>query len=145
MGYSAKRLRDTKRQMELGSAGGDVPLRSLPEAERDALEELRLRKRRAAYGFLATTAVAVAGVVPLVLSTQRDECQNWSGSATYDDSCRRLYTAGNVLIISGTFGMIATGILLGVRKGKERRGLRDAQHGEPGRVRWDHAQSRLVF
>ena len=55
MGYSAKRLRDTKRQMELDSAGGDVPLRSLPEAERDA------------------------------------------------------------------------------------------QHGEPGRVRWDHAQSRLVF
>jgi hypothetical protein len=40
--------------------------------------------------------------------------------------------------------MIATGILLGVRKRKLRR-LQEAHYGRPRRVQWDLAQSRVVF
>ena len=40
--------------------------------------------------------------------------------------------------------MIATGILLGVRK-RKRLSLQEAHYGTPHRVQWDLAQSRLVF
>jgi hypothetical protein len=40
--------------------------------------------------------------------------------------------------------MIATGILLGVRK-RKRISLQEADHGRPHRVQWDLAQSRVVF
>jgi hypothetical protein len=40
--------------------------------------------------------------------------------------------------------MIATGILLGVRKRKRSR-LQEADYGRPGRVQWDLARSRVVF
>jgi hypothetical protein len=40
--------------------------------------------------------------------------------------------------------MIVTGALLGARKRKLRE-FDEAQHGRPHRVRWDVAQSRVVF
>jgi hypothetical protein len=64
------------------------------------------------------------------------------------DSCPKwvdpVGNAGMVLALGGAAGMIATGILLGVRKGK-RRSLQEADYGTPRRVQWDLAQSRLVF
>jgi hypothetical protein len=46
-------------------------------------------------------------------------------------------------MVGGAAGMIATGILLGVRKRKLR--LQEADYGTPRRVQWDLARSRLVF
>jgi hypothetical protein len=40
--------------------------------------------------------------------------------------------------------MIATGILLGVRK-RKRSSLREADYGRPRRVQWDLAGSQVVF
>jgi hypothetical protein len=48
------------------------------------------------------------------------------------------------LAVGGAAGMIISGAVLGVRKGKLRR-LQHAHHGTPRRVQWDLARSRLVF
>jgi hypothetical protein len=40
--------------------------------------------------------------------------------------------------------MIATGILLGVRK-RDRRSLQEARYERPRRVQWDFARSQVVF
>jgi hypothetical protein len=45
---------------------------------------------------------------------------------------------------AGGAGMIASGIVLGVRKRKLRE-LQQADYGTPRRVQWDLSQSRLVF
>jgi hypothetical protein len=57
---------------------------------------------------------------------------------------RPVRVTGGVLMVGGAAGMIATGILLGVRKRKLRR-LEQAHYGAPRRVQWDLARSRLVF
>jgi hypothetical protein len=51
---------------------------------------------------------------------------------------------GLVMLSGGGASMIATGILLGVRKHKLRE-LQQAQGTTPRRVQWDLAKSRLVF
>jgi hypothetical protein len=57
---------------------------------------------------------------------------------------RPVRVTGGVLMVGGAASMIATGVLLGVRKRKLRR-LEEADYGRPRRVQWDLAQSRLVF
>ena len=57
---------------------------------------------------------------------------------------RPVSVTGGVLMVGGAASMIATGVLLGVRKRKLRR-LQEAHYGRPRRVQWDLAQSRLVF
>ncbi len=52
-----------------------------------------------------------------------------------------LLIGGSVLMVGGAASMIATGILLGVRKRKRRR----AAHGTTRPVRWDLASSGVVF
>jgi hypothetical protein len=51
---------------------------------------------------------------------------------------------GAVVMAGGLAGMIAYGVLLRKRKRKLRR-LEQAHYGTPRRVRWDLAQSRVVF
>jgi hypothetical protein len=144
LGISGKTLRAAKRQLKLHSAGFEIVTAS-PVWKTDVytLAELELRRRRAGFGLLATTAVAVIGVVPLVIGTQ-GKCEDEHGFV-HNDSCRRLRTAGLVLTISGAVGMIVGGIVFGVRKGAERRGPQEAHWGTPRRVQWDLARSRLVF
>jgi hypothetical protein len=48
------------------------------------------------------------------------------------------------LMAAGGLAMIATSALLGVRKRKLRR-LQEAHYATSRRIRWDLAQSRLVF
>ena len=55
-----------------------------------------------------------------------------------------LLWGGVALAGIGSVGMIATGILLGVRK-RKRRKLHEADYGRPRKVQWDLARSRVVF
>jgi hypothetical protein len=80
------------------------------------LEELELRKRRAALGLIAPTALIVAGVPLWVVSGSGEEKCSPGWGARDVDHCRRLRTAGMTLTISGTVGMIVGLSLLGVRK-----------------------------
>ena len=102
------------------------------------LEELDLRKRRAAFGLIAPAAVTVAGVVPLALgwsSRCRDEF-GFVGS----QSCERFRTAGMVLTLSGGVGLIIGSAVVGARKRQQRDHQRKARL-----VQWDLETSRLVF
>jgi hypothetical protein len=67
----------------------------------------------------------------------------------------RMMYAGAALAVGGAAAMIASGILLGVRKQKLRRFprypipiermLKEARYEGPRKVQWDMAMSRLVF
>lgn len=59
--------------------------------------------------------------------------------------CNRLLYGGVGLAALGAAGMIATGILLGVRKRKLRTLREAASYEGRRRARWDFARSRLVF
>jgi hypothetical protein len=80
------------------------------------LEELELRKRRAALGLIAPAALFVAGVPLWVVGGSGEKkCSPGYGGRDVDH-CRRLRTAGMTLTISGTVGMIVGLSLLGARK-----------------------------
>lgn len=80
---------------------------------------------------------------------QCDECGGQVSDTAADpntsgDSITGFELAGFALCAGGTVGMIACGALLGVRKRKLRK-ARQAHYGQPRRVQWDLARSRLVF
>lgn len=54
-------------------------------------------------------------------------------------------TIGAMMFTGGAVGMLTTGIMLGVRKGKLRRLDDQARVGKSRAVRWDLARSRFVF
>ena len=104
------------------------------------LEEMELRVRRARIGLLSTTGVTVVGAVLFGVGAAR------AGSSQDLDALSEgpLVISGMSLMISGAVGMIATGIMLGFRKGELRK-LQEARYEGPRRVQWNLAQSRLVF
>ena len=100
-------------QLKLDEAGVGVVPSPTRTPDGYTIEELELRKRRAAFGLIAPAALIVAGVPPLVLGTSGDRCTQ--GLEFDSDHCRRLRTAGLVLTISGTVGMIVALPLAGGR------------------------------
>jgi hypothetical protein len=128
-------------QLKLDAAGvGVVP--SPPRTiDGYTLEEMDVRVRRAKIGIGSSALAFFVGGI-LLASGLSGDC-GWGGGAQRE-SCDRLAYAGTALAAGGAVGMIATGILLGVRKRKLRR-LQEAHYGRPHRVQWDLAQSRLVF
>ena len=125
-------------QLKLDDAGVEVAPSYPPR-----FDEMELRVKRARTGLIVNSAILVVGVALTV------------GGAVYDarnpPDPNALLTlpngyliAGIVLVPVGSIGMIVSGVMLGVRKGKLRR-LQQAHYGTPRRVHWDLAQSRLVF
>jgi hypothetical protein len=100
-------------QLRLDAAGIEVVPSPPRTFDGYTVEELELRKRRAAFGLIAPAALIVAGVPPLVLGTSGDRCTQ--GLEFDSDHCRRLRTAGLVLTISGAVGMIVALPLAGGR------------------------------
>jgi hypothetical protein len=98
-------------ELKLDDAGVEVVPSPPRTAKGYTLEEMELRVKRAKIGLIAPAVVAVSGVAPLVLGTTGD-CSGWPNI----DSCRRLRISGVTLTIAGALGVIATSILVGVRK-----------------------------
>jgi hypothetical protein len=123
------------------------------------LEEMDRRVRRARIGLLSTTGVLVAGVVFVAswgaagcfdlninLSFKAESSIGFSTKARSisEPGCGALGGIGFISILGGAAGMIANGILLGVRKRKLRE-LQQAHYGRRRQVQWELARSRLVF
>lgn len=114
-------------QLKLDDAGVEV----VPSPPRTfngyTLEQLELRKRRAALGLIAPAVVTAAGVALLVFGTSGDcydyQLDDWSQR----DACVRPRIAGAVLTSVGGAGMIAGSALVG-RRAKE---FRSAQGYTP--------------
>ena len=132
-------------QLELDSAGVEVA-QSRPTLEEGwyTLEEMDVREWRQPNGLIGSAVALGLGAVVFGISFAEmcifpppEGCPepNWH---------RPLRITGGVLMASGAAGMLASGILVGVRKGR-RRELQEAHYGKPRRVQWDLARSRLVF
>ena len=122
-------------KLKLDSAGGEA----VPSA---SLEEMKLRVKRAKIGLWSTAGASVLGGVIIgawVSCEARDEPADEDLLA-----CGGALLSGVAVGFSGAVGMIVTGALLGARK-RKLRAFDEAQHGRPHRVRWDVAQSRVVF
>jgi hypothetical protein len=128
-------------QLKLDDAGVEVVPSPPRTVDGYTLEEMDVRVRRAGFGLGGSGVSLVIGAM-LLASGISGEC-GWGGDVPRE-KCDRLAYAGAALAGGGAAGMIATGILLGVRKRKRSR-LREADYGRPRRVQWDLARSRVVF
>ncbi|UCF46584.1 MAG: hypothetical protein JSU89_05190, partial [Myxococcales bacterium] len=94
-------------QLQLDDAGVEVTPTPPRTFNGYTLEELELRKRRAALGLIAPAVVTAAGVALLVFGTSGD-CYNYQlDDWDQRDACWRPRVAGFVLTSVGGAGMIA--------------------------------------
>jgi hypothetical protein len=102
-------------QLKLDEAGVEVT----PSPPRTflgyTLEELELRKRRAAFGLIAPAAVTIAGVTSLVLG-RNGACRNEYEGIVVSERCNWLRGSGIALTTAGSVGIIVGLGLLGARK-----------------------------
>jgi hypothetical protein len=126
---------------------GEAPplQKSYEEYKRDTLEKSALRSRNALIGTAAATVVGTALVFPALAN----QCFRFDFAATNNIRCttagKAMLGIGWPLFFGGMTGVMVTGIMFGVRKGKLRR-LDDRMAYEKSRaVRWDPVGSRFVF
>ena len=130
-------------QLELDSAGVAVA----PSPSRSAYGKMSLRVKRAKIGIGVSAVSLVVGGILVGVAVPNLTCEEPASGA---NSCPipgwspPVFVTGVTLAGGGVLGMIATGILLGVRKRKLRE-LREARYETPRRVQWDLARSRVVF
>ena len=124
-----------------------VPAKSYNEYKREELERGARRSRNALIGLSAATIVGTAMLFPGLAN----QCYAVYNPSTVSDEIRctsagkALVGIGSPLFVGGVTGVLITGIMFGVRKGKLRR-LNDRMAYEKSRaVRWDPASSRFVF
>ena len=107
-------------QLKLDEAGVEVTPSPLRTFGGYTLEELELRKRRAAFGLIAPAAVTAAGVALLVVGIRGD---------LNVDPHWRSYASGIALTTAGGVGMIVGLSLLGARARAHRLAERDKYVG----------------
>ena len=129
--------------MQVGQA--PPPAKTYEEYRRDELTRSSRRSRNALIG---TSAATVVGTVFLFPGLAK-QCVVLDFQHTTELRCttagKALVGIGTPLFWGGVTGVLISGIMLGVRKGKLRR-LNDRMAYEKSRaVRWDPASSRFVF
>jgi hypothetical protein len=128
-------------ELQVDEAGVEVVPSRLRTIDGYTLEEMQLRVKRAKIGLWSTAGATVLGGVIIGAWVG---CQLRDETADAIVACPGACFSGFAIGFSGAVGMIVTGALLGARKRKLRE-FDEAQHGKPHRVRWDVAQSRVVF
>lgn len=121
------------------------PQKTYEEYQRDALEQSARQSRNALIGLSAATVVGTALVFPAIAN----QCFTFSVPGSTEIRCtsagKAMLGIGWPLFFGGMTGVVITGIMFGVRKGKLRR-LDDRMAYERSRaVRWDPASARFVF
>jgi hypothetical protein len=101
-------------QLKLDAAGVEVAPSPPRTVDGYTLEEIELRIRRARIGLLSTTGVFVVGAALSLVGAGTSS----SSSNVYEDP---LVVTGLSILVGGTVGMIASGIVLGVRNRELRR------------------------
>lgn len=143
LGISAKRLRDAKQQLALFRAGEAASTRPPGKLDGYTLADLELRTRRAKLGLIAPAGVLIVGIAPLTLG-MKGACENQYGIVD-NDRCRRLRTAGLVLMISGAVGLIIDGLIVAARKRQERERRATPFYSSRSRFYWDVTRTAFVF
>jgi hypothetical protein len=101
-------------QLKLDAAGVEAVPSQPRTVDEYTLEEIELRIRRARIGLLSTTGVLVVGAALSLVGAATSS----SSSNVYEDP---LVVTGLSILVGGTVGMIASGIVLGVRNRELRR------------------------
>lgn len=113
---------------------------------RDELRRSVPRTRNALIGTSVSFGVGLALLIPVWAG---NHCVTYSTSTTYERVCdttgKVLTGIGSPLAWGGSLGMIVSGIMLGVRKGKIRRLDERIMLTSDRRLQWDLPTSRLVF
>lgn len=130
-------------QLELDNTGVEVAPSAPQAVDGYTLEVMELRVKRARIGLISTAAAMGVGGAFVAIAVAHRDC-GLSFTRRIPQWCNVVGNTGLALIFGGAAGVIATGILLGVRKRKMRT-LEEADYGTPRRVQWDLARSRLVF
>jgi hypothetical protein len=113
------------------------------------LEEANRGIRNTRNALIATSAVAAVGMI--VGSTAASQCDfiyrfNQRDELICTDRGDALLAAGGTIFGLAAVGMITSGIMLGVRKGKRRRLRRELQNQTYGtRLQWNSESGRLEF
>ena len=128
-------------QLQLDKSGVEVVPSPPRTPDGYTLEEMEVRVRRARIALGVSVVPLVLGTGIAVVGALRAVDFTTPPSDTSGETT--LY-AGSAIVGAGAVWMITSGIVLGVRKRKLRR-LRAAHYGNPRRVQWDLARSRLVF
>jgi hypothetical protein len=129
-------------QLELDAAGVDAVASPARTSDGYTLKEMERRVQRARRGLGASVVPFVAGGIFMTVGTVGGGCFFNSDPPT---QCNRMLYSGVGLAAVGAAGMIATGILLGVRKRRLRTLREAAYYDRRRRAEWDPALSRLVF
>ncbi|MEM9728822.1 MAG: hypothetical protein AAF997_09570, partial [Myxococcota bacterium] len=118
------------------------------------VQELERKARRSRNALIGTGAAAAFGLIIAipVAATQCDTVTRSDGKEDYECSSAgdALLGVASPFIVGGLTGVVITGIMLGVRKGKLRRlndGIRYDRNGYAGAraFRWDETRGKFVF
>ena len=117
------------------------------------LEDATEGIRRTRIALISTSAAAGVGIVLLGVAASQCQFVETVPRSRYDSDDLLCNRAGDALLAAGgtifglaAIGMITSGIMLGVRKGKRRRlerEMRSLQYGK--RLQWDVPSGGLVF
>lgn len=123
-----------------------TPRISYDEYRRNELEFLAKRSRIALFSASAAAAVGIALVTPAAVN----ECVRVASSASFDDvRCSRtgktLLGLGIPLLAAGAVGIIISGTMFGVRKGKIRNLEDRFAYDKSSAFRWDPSRTAFVF
>ena len=131
-------------QLKLTPAGVDVAQSPPHTVDGYTREEMELRVRRAKIGVGVSTAAVGVGFAMGAGAGMSSLCFSFGGEPCPPPRWVAPVSIGAVLALGGLVTMIVSSVALHRRKGQQDR-LKEANHGRPGRVRWDLAESRLVF
>jgi hypothetical protein len=129
-------------QLELDAAGVDAVASPARTIDGYMLKEMERRAQRAKRGLGVSVVPFVVGGIFMTVGTVGGGCFLNSDPPT---QCKRMLYSGVGLAAVGAAGMIATGILLGVRKRRLRTLREAAYYDRRRRAEWDPVLSRLVF
>lgn len=142
----------------IGSAGAEEDPNDLAAAEAEAppvrlsydeyrRNELEFLARRSRIALISTSAAAAVGIA-LVAPAFAAECVRVASSSSFDDvrcsgTGKALLGVGVPFLAAGVLGIIISGTMFGVRKGKIRNLDNRIAYEKSSAVRWD--PSRAVF
>lgn len=128
--------------------GGYPPPTPQRKYEEYRREELQLGIKRTRIALIATSASLAVGIALVAPAFSGDRCVENS----FDNNSYSCTTAGKALLgvgspfaIVGFWGVIVSGIMLGVRKGKLRRLNERIAYQSDAKFRWDPYRSKFVF
>ena len=129
-------------QLKLDDAGVEVVPSPPRTFDGYTLEQMDLRVHRARIGLITFASLLAGGAIVLGSLASVEGDFAWGQPPPTAWTVR--WVSGGMLTGIGAIGMIASGTMLRRRK-RDRESLRQAHYGNPRRVQWDLARSRLVF